>query len=154
VAAGPSGERTISADDFFISVYTTSLDPTEVLSEVRFPAPPADMAWSFMEVSRRHGDFAMVGAIAGLSVDRGRNQITNARLVYCGVGARPTRVPDAEKALIGQAPTDEAFAAASELVSNGVDPHDDLHASAAYRRSVAGAMARRTLKDAWEKLQS
>jgi aerobic carbon-monoxide dehydrogenase medium subunit len=153
VAAGPGGERSITADDFFVTVYTTSLESTEVLSEVRFPAPPADMAWSFMEVSRRHGDFAMVGAIAGLSVDRGRNMITNARLVYCGVGARPTRVADAEKALIGQTPSDEAFAAAGEVVSKGVDPHDDLHASAAYRRSVAGALARRTLKDAWGKLQ-
>jgi carbon-monoxide dehydrogenase medium subunit len=152
VAAGPSGPRVIPAADFFVSMYTTSLEPTEVLSEVRFPAAPPEMAWSFMEVSRRHGDFAMVGAIAGLAVDRARNVISAARLVYCGVGARPQRIEEAEKALQEQPPGEAAFAAAAALVSQGVDPHDDLHASAAYRRSVAGALTRRTLNQAWRKL--
>jgi carbon-monoxide dehydrogenase medium subunit len=152
VAAGVSGPRVIPAADFFVSMYTTSLAPTEVLSEVRFPAPPPNMAWSFMEVSRRHGDFAMVGAIAGLAVDRTRNAITAARLVYCGVGATPQRIVEAEQALQGQPPGEAAFADAAALVSQGVDPHDDLHASTAYRRSVAGALTRRTLNQAWSKL--
>jgi carbon-monoxide dehydrogenase medium subunit len=152
VAAGPDGPRVIPAADFFVSMYTTSLAPTEILSEMRIPAPPAEMAWSFMEVSRRHGDFAMVGAIAGLAVDRARNAITAARLVYCGVGPKPQRIVAAEEALQGQPPGEAAFAAAADLVSQGVDPHDDLHASAAYRRSVAGALTRRTLNQAWSKL--
>lgn len=152
VAAGPSGTRIIPADDFFVTMYTTSLEPTEILSEVRFPAPPAGMAWSCMEVSRRHGDFALVGAIAGLAVDRSRNAITAARLVYFGVGPRPLRIQEAEQALVGQPPGDAAFTAAAALVSEGVDPHDDLHASKAYRRSVAGVLARRTLAQAWSRL--
>jgi carbon-monoxide dehydrogenase medium subunit len=152
VAAGPGGERGIPAGEFFVDVYTTGLQPTEVLAEVRFPAPPAEMAWAFIEVSRRHGDFAMVGAVTGLAVDRARNVISAARLVYCGVGATPQRITEAEKVLIGQPPGEAAFAAAAALVSQGVDPHDDLHASAAYRRSVAGTLTRRGLAQALGKL--
>ncbi len=152
VVAGPGGQRVIPAAEFFVDVYTTSLQPTEILSEARFPAPPAEMAWSFLEVSRRHGDFAMVGAVTGLAIDRARNVITAARLVFCGVGPTPQRVAEAEKALVGQAPGEAAFAAAGALVSQGVDPHDDIHASAAYRRSVAGALTRRGLAQALAKL--
>jgi carbon-monoxide dehydrogenase medium subunit len=152
VAAGPDGQRIIPAREFFVDVYTTSLQPNEILAEVRFPAPPSDIAWSFMEVSRRHGDFAMVGAVTGLAVDRARNVITAARLVFCGVGATPQRVAEAEQALLGQTPGEAAFAAAAALVSQGVDPHADLHASAAYRRSVAGTLTKRGLAQALGKL--
>ncbi len=152
VAAGPSGQRVIPAANFFVDVYTTSLEPNEILSEVRFPAPPSDMAWVFLEVSRRHGDFAVVGAITGLAIDRARGVITSARLAFCGVGATPMRIAEAEKALIGQPPGEAAFAAAAALVSQGVDPHTDIHASAAYRRSVAGTLTRRGLAQALGKL--
>ncbi len=148
VAAGPHGQRLIAAADFFVDVYTTSLKPDEVLTEVRFPVLPADMVWSFLEVSRRHGDFAMVGAVTGIAVDQARNVITGARLVFCGVGATPRRVVEAENALLGQAPGEAAFAAAAALVSQGVDPHNDLHASVAYRRSVAGTLTKRGLAQA------
>jgi len=154
VATGPSGQRVMKAADFFVTFLTTSLEPTEVLSEVRFPAPSPEMAWSFMEVSRRHGDFALVGAIAGLTVDKGRGTISAARLVYFGVGPTPQRVENAERVLIGQPAGEPAFAAAGVLVSEALDPDDDLHASAAYRRSVAGALTRRALKQVWGKLQS
>ena len=84
----------------------------------------ADLFWAV------RGGGANFGAVTGLAVDRARNVISNARLVFCGVGGSPQRVVEAEKALIGQPPNEDAFAAAAALVSQGVDPHSDIHASA------------------------
>ncbi len=152
VATGVNGSRTIPSEEFFVSYFTTSLMPNEILTEVRFPAPPRNMAWSFLEVSRRHGDFALVGIVAGLNVDQSRNAVTETRLVYFGVGPTPMRLKEAEQALIGQPPGGSAFQAASEVVSQGLDPDNDVHASAEYRRSVAGTLTRRALDHAWRKL--
>jgi carbon-monoxide dehydrogenase medium subunit len=104
-----------------------------------------------MEVSRRHGDFALVGIIAGLSVETGA--ISDARIVHFGVGPTPTRATDAERMLLGAPPGDNAFGAAGDASTRSVDPPSDVHATAAYRRSVAGALTRRALQQAWEKLQ-
>ena len=152
VATGTNGTRTIPCGDFFVSYFTTSLLPNEILTEVRFPAPPEKMAWSFLEVSRRHGDFALVGVVTGLGIDQARKTISEARLVYFGVGPTPMRVKEAEQILIGQAPGEPTFQAASDAVSKGLDPDNDLHASAEYRRSVAGTLTRRSLLQAWQKL--
>jgi len=152
VATGPKGARTILSDSFFVSYFTTSLEPNEILTEVRFPGSPKGMAWSFLEISRRHGDFALAGVVAGLAVDPGRRSITGARLVCFGVGPTPVRVKEAEEALIGQPAGEKSFHAAAEIVSRGVDPDNDVHASADYRRSVAGTLVRRTLLQAWQKL--
>ncbi|HEX9878659.1 MAG TPA: xanthine dehydrogenase family protein subunit M [Candidatus Binatia bacterium] len=152
VATGPSGTRTIPASDFFVSYFTTSLGSNEILTEVRFPGPPQGMAWSFMEVSRRHGDFALVGAVTGLAVDSNRKAATAARLVYFGVGPTPIRVQEAEQALMGQPPGAAAFKAAADAVSRSLDPDNDLHASAEYRRAVAGTLTRRSLEQSWHKL--
>lgn len=151
-ATGPGGNRTIAAADFFAGYLTTALGPDEILAEARFPAPPTDMAWAFQEVSRRHGDFAMVGIVAGLALNAARDSITAARLAYFGVGPTPLRVREAEAALVGQRPGDDAFRAAGEIASQRVDPDNDIHATEAYRRSVAGALTRRKLRAAWQKL--
>jgi CO/xanthine dehydrogenase FAD-binding subunit len=151
VATGPKAARTISAGAFFLSYFTTVLEPNEILTEVRFPAPPKDMAWSVLEVSRRHGDFALAGIVAGLAVERERAVISRARLVYFGVGATPIRVEQAEMALIGQAPEEAAFDAAAQIARQAVDPSNDIHASEQYRRSVAATLTRRALRAAAEK---
>jgi carbon-monoxide dehydrogenase medium subunit len=152
VATGSHGVRSIAASEFYQGYLTTSLLTGEILTEVRFPAPPPDMAWSFLEVSRRHGDFALVGIIAGLSVDRARGTITGARIVHFGVAANPLRATEAERLLTGAQPGEEAFSAAGEAASSGADPPADVHASADYRRSVAGTLTRRALQQAWTKL--
>src|SRR4029434_7086809 len=94
--------RTVHAETFFQSFFTTALEANEILTEVRFPAPPKDDAWSVLEISRRHGDFAIAGIVAGLALKPNRQEIARARLVYFGVGPTPTRVKAAEDALIGQ----------------------------------------------------
>jgi aerobic carbon-monoxide dehydrogenase medium subunit len=154
VASGPNAARTISADAFFLSYFTTGLQPNEILTEVRFPATPKDMAWSVLEVSRRHGDFALVGIVAGLAVERERPVINHARLVYFGVGTTPMRVKEAEELLIGQAPEEAAFDAAAQIASQGVDPSNDIHATAEYRRAVTATLTRRALRAAMQKLRA
>ena len=152
VIAGPKSTRTVSSDSFFLSFFTTALQPNEILTEVRFPASPKEMAWSILEVSRRHGDFALVGIVAGLSLDQDRQVMTGARLVYFGVGPTPVRVKEAESALVGQRVAEAAFDAAAQIASEGIDPSNDIHATVEYRRAVAGTLTRRALRAAVQKL--
>jgi CO/xanthine dehydrogenase FAD-binding subunit len=152
VAASRSGRRAIPAEQFFVHYLTTSLQPTELLAEARFPAPPVDMAWSVLEVSRRHGDFALVGVVAGLSLDRPSNSISAARLAYFGVHPTPRRARDAERALVGQAPSDDVFRAAGELAAQGLDPDTDIHATVEYRKSVSAVLTVRALRQAMAKI--
>jgi aerobic carbon-monoxide dehydrogenase medium subunit len=154
VASGPRGVRTIAAADFYRGYLTTSLQTAEILTEVRIPAPPSGMAWSFIEVSRRHGDFALVGIVAGLSLDRARGTVLDARLVHFGVGPIPKRASEAERILLGAPPGEDAFRAAGEATSHDLDPDTDVHATADYRRAVAGALTRRALQQAWARLRS
>src|SRR5439155_26169532 len=93
--------RTVGTETFFHSFFTTALEANEILTEVRFPAPPKDSAWSVLEISRRHGDFAIAGIIAGLALEPDRQVIRRARLFYFGVGPTPIRVTAAESALVG-----------------------------------------------------
>ncbi|HTF93465.1 MAG TPA: xanthine dehydrogenase family protein subunit M [Verrucomicrobiae bacterium] len=147
------GMRSVGAETFFQSFFTTALAANEILTEVRFPAPPKDSAWSVLEISRRHGDFAIVGIVAGLALDPDRQVIAQARLVYFGVGPTPIRVKAAEDALIGQAAAEPAFEAAAQSAKQGIDPSNDIHASEEYRRAVAATLTKRALRAAVEKLR-
>ncbi len=144
--------RTVGAEAFFQSFFTTALEANEILTEVRFPAPPKDSVWSVLEISRRHGDFAIAGIVAGLALEPNRQIITRARLVYFGVGATPIRVKAAEEALIGQAASEAAFEAAAQSAKQGVDPSNDIHATEEYRRAVAATLTKRALRSALQKL--
>jgi aerobic carbon-monoxide dehydrogenase medium subunit len=144
--------RTVGAETFFQSFFTTALGANEILTEVRFPAPAKDSAWSVLEISRRHGDFAIAGIVAGLELERDRQVIRRARLVYFGVGATPVRVTAAEEALIGQAALEPAFEAAAQSARQGIDPSNDIHANEEYRRAVAATLTKRALRAALQKL--
>src|SRR4029077_2106601 len=144
--------RKVAAEDFFQSFFTTALEANEILTEVRFPVPPKDSAWSVLEISRRHGDSAMLGIVAGWALEPNRQIITRARLVYFGVGATPIRVKAAEEALIGQAASEAALEAAAQNAKQGVDPSNDIHATEEYRRAVAATLTKRALRSALQKL--
>lgn len=138
------GERILASEEFFVDVMTTVLKPAELLVEVRVPQTAPGTGWSFQEVSRRHGDFALMG-VAGLIALKGDGKIDKAKLVFTGVIPVVAR---AAETLIGQKPdsprlTDVASAAADEL-----DPESDIHASVEYRRDVGKALARRALEEA------
>jgi carbon-monoxide dehydrogenase medium subunit len=140
------GQRTLKPDQFFLTFLTTAIEPDELLVEIRLPAWPAQAGWSYQEISRRHGDFALVGVAVLLRL--ANNQIQEARLAFTGAGAAPIRAHDAERQLHGQLASEETFRAAAEQAAQALDPMDDVHAPAQYRRHVAKVLARRALQQA------
>jgi aerobic carbon-monoxide dehydrogenase medium subunit len=139
VARSVEGGRTIPAGEFFEFVFTTAMDPEELLVEVAFPALRPGEGWAFREFARRHGDFAVAGAGATLLLDDA-GRIVEARLAACGVSTTPVRLRAAEAALVGLAPDTEAFRAAGELARDAVTTVDDTAASADYRRHLLAGL--------------
>lgn len=147
-AVGPNGIRTIKAGDFFTTYLTTALEPTELLTEVRLPAQPERSGWSFLEISRRHGDFALAGVAVTLTLDAA-GKCSAARIVLFGVAPTPVRARDAEQLLIGESPGEQLFEQAGQQASAAIDePLSDVHAPAQYRRHVAQVLTRRALAEA------
>jgi carbon-monoxide dehydrogenase medium subunit len=144
---GPSGERTIGPAELFLGYLTTSLAPDELLTEVWLPPLPPRTGHAWLEYARRHGDFALAGVAAVLTLSPD-DTCSAARLVYTGVGPAPFDAHDAADLLVGQSPTPEAFAAAAERAAADCEPDSDLHASAAYRRHLVRGLTRRALEQA------
>jgi CO/xanthine dehydrogenase FAD-binding subunit len=149
VARSKDGQRTIAANDFFVAPLRTALASNELLTEVRIPIWPAGQGWSFMEVSPRAGDYALVGVAATLQVQDGVCRA--ARLVYSGVGPRPTRVAAAEQILLGQRANEATFRGAGEVAAGQVDPPSDFHATGDYRRDLVRVLTRRALMRALDR---
>jgi carbon-monoxide dehydrogenase medium subunit len=146
VVRGPSGERVVPAAEWFEGYLTTSRGPDELLVEVRFPAAAPGTGASFQEVARRHGDFAIVGLAASLTLSGG--VISDARLAFAGLSDVPVRAVDAEDLLVGESPSAELFDAAARRATGDIDPPADLHGSADYRKKVAATLVRRGLRAA------
>ena len=146
VVRSESGERVIPAAEWFEGYLTTSRRPEEILVEVRFPVAEPGTGVAFQEVARRHGDFAMVGVAASLTLADGT--ITDARLAFSGVADVPVRAVEAESLLRGQQPSAELFAEAARRAAEQLDPPADLHGSSDYRKKVAAALVRRGLQAA------
>jgi carbon-monoxide dehydrogenase medium subunit len=146
VVCGPSGERVIPAAEWFEGYLTTSRRPDELLVEVRFPAAKRGTGTSFQEVARRHGDFAIVGLAASLTLSDGA--ITDARLAFAGLSDVPVRAADTENLLVGERPSAELFDEAGRRATGDVDPPADLHGSSEYRKKVAATLVRRGLRAA------
>ena len=145
------GERWVPAEGFFASIFTTVLEPHELLVEVNLPAMPPRSGWSFQEVARRHGDYALVGAAAVVTMDD-RNRCQEAGLVFLSVGEKPMAAHQAVALLQGQTPAADLIAEAAEVAeSQDIDPGSDIHASADYRRQLARVLARRTLTRAFDR---
>lgn len=132
VARGPSGERRIPASEFFLGPFTTPLEPTELLTEIRLPSQ-AGQGWGFQKFTRRAIDWAMVG----VAVVGGRVGLVN-------MGGVPLRATATEEALASGADV----SAAAELAAEGTNPPDEPHATAAYRRHLARVLTRRALTQA------
>jgi aerobic carbon-monoxide dehydrogenase medium subunit len=144
---GKAGTRVVRAADFFQGALTTALAPDEIIVEVRLPPWPAGRRWGFQEFARRRGDFAMAAAAVFYDQD-GSGRARNSHVGAIGVADRPLRLAAVEAVLDGQ-PIDEATIARAEAAASAaVDPQDDIHASAAYRRALIGTMVERALKRA------
>ena len=144
---GKAGARTIKAKDFFQGALTTALKSDEIITEVHLPAWPAKRRFGFQEFARRRGDFAMAGIALYYDPDAA-GKAANAHIGVIGVGDHAHRLAKAEAALNGNT-VDEALAAkVGEAAAAEVEPQDDIHASAAYRRALTGTMAERALMSA------
>jgi aerobic carbon-monoxide dehydrogenase medium subunit len=141
---GPAGERVLEAGAFFRTPLTTALQPTELLTEVWFPATPRSAGSAWVEFARRHGDYALVGV--GAVVTLAGERIGEARLALTGVGGTPVRARDAEALLAGEPLTPRLLADAAVLVRRAIDPGGDIHATPEYRRHLAGVLAGRALR--------
>lgn len=144
---GPTGQRRIDAVDFFLSTFETALDDTELLLAVSFPPLDPRIGWCVDEVTRRHGDFAIVGVVVLLEpAEPGR--VRSSTVVLFGVGSRPYRSTAAEAVLSGAVITDEVLAAAADAAAAEIDPGSDIHATADDRRAMTRAVALRGLRTA------
>jgi aerobic carbon-monoxide dehydrogenase medium subunit len=143
-ARGPHGSRDISARDFFTSYLETTLDVDEVLTHVQVPAWHPGAGWSFVELSRRSGDFAIAGVAAIIVVVDGI--VRSARLAACGVASTPVRLVNSEAVLVGRQLDDTSIREAAEAATVGLEPPSDVHAPAAYRRQVTNVLVQRALR--------
>jgi aerobic carbon-monoxide dehydrogenase medium subunit len=144
---GKSGARVIKAADFFTGALTTALAADEIIIEVRLPAWPAARRWGFAEFARRRGDFAMAAAAVLYDQDS-RGGAINAHVGVIGVADRPLRLATVEALLNGQTVDAPTIAKAEAATVAAIDPPEDIHATAAYRRALAGTMVERALKQA------
>jgi carbon-monoxide dehydrogenase medium subunit len=147
-AQNTSGERWIEADDFFIGMFTTALEPDEILVEIELPFMPARTGWSFMEVAPRAGDYALMGVAAQVTL--GENGICeNAKLVYLNAGDGPVDAKDAAQSLVGEKPDDKSIEAAAMMASEKeITPYGNLHASPEFQSHLAKVLTRKALKQA------
>jgi len=149
VATGPRGRREIPSHEFFRGHLVSALQADELLVEVRFPPAPARTGAAFVEISRRRGDFALVGAGAQVSLSgSGDAVITDVRICLTGVSSTPHRATEAERLLTGHELSERLLEQAAEATTDALQPSTDLHATSSYRRHVAGEMLRRAVRRA------
>ena len=145
------GERVIPASEFFVGLLMTAMEPEELLVEIEIPSLPPRSGWSLQEVARRPHDFALVGVVAVITLDR-KERCENARLVYLSAGDGPISAPEAATLLRGEKITPDLIAAAADKAAvDEIDPGSDIHASAEFRRHLANVLTRRALEEAHQR---
>lgn len=147
-ARGPTGTRTIPIDEFFQGPFTTALEPTEILTEVRIADPGARAGGSYHKLERKVGDFATVGVAVHVSFSNG--SVANAGIALTGVGAMNLRAEAAEQALVGQALDGQAVSAAARLAAEAARPRTDVRGTEEYKRNVVRVFTERGLRQAAE----
>lgn len=145
------GERWVAAEDFFVSLFTTVLEPDELLVEASIPPMPPRSGWSLQEVARRPHDFALMGVAAVVTLNE-KGVCDGARLVFISAGDRPIAAERAAESLKGQAPSSKVMEEAAEIASmQEIDPSSDIHATAEFRRHLANVLTRRALEQAFQR---
>ena len=147
--ASVSSTRALAARDFFLDALTVDLAAGEIITEIVLPKLPPRTGWGFAEVARRHGDFALAAAAATLSI--AADTIIEAHIALTGIGRTALRVAAAENLLAGQTLTADISNQVVEAVRAAIEPDTDLHASADYRRHLAGVLTSRALAAAWRR---
>lgn len=143
-ATGRDGVRTIPVEEFFVGFLSTTLEDDELITGVKIPLPAAGTRFAFLEVARRHGDFALVGVAAVLEVEGGT--VRRARIALSGVADRPVLATEAAQVLIGSDPTDPSVCEeAGHAAASVLRPPSDVHGSGDYRAQVASVLIRRAV---------
>jgi aerobic carbon-monoxide dehydrogenase medium subunit len=146
VARRPDGERTIPIDDFFLGPFTTALEPTEIVTEVRVPDPGERAGGTYLKLERKVGDFATVGVAVNASFSNG--SVNRAGIALTGVGPTNLRAEAAERALAGSALDDDAIAEAARLAAEAAQPRTDVRGSEDYKRNAVRVLVARGLRKA------
>jgi aerobic carbon-monoxide dehydrogenase medium subunit len=148
-----SGTKQIAASDFFVGTWTTLLEADELLSAIRFPMWSGRCGFAIEEVARRHGDFALTGAVCAVALDD-KGLVQRASITLLGMGSTPLRAAAAEAALTGTAGDATALTEIAQLAVADLDPPEDIHASSRYRRSVGAHVVGIALARALEEARS
>lgn len=146
VATSVRGQRVIPASEFFRTVFTTALEPDEILSSVRLPLLGKSARAGFVEFSRRAGDFAIVAAMAVLQLEGSR--VSAARIGIGGVEGTPLRATTAEGLLVGEEPDRSLIAEAAACAAENSSPMEDIHGSVEYRKDLVRVLVRRAIEAA------
>jgi carbon-monoxide dehydrogenase medium subunit len=150
VARGSSGERTIPIADFIVGTFTNALEPGEMVTEVRVPVDGPRSGGAYLKLERKVGDYATVGVAAHLELDQAGERISAAGIALTSVAPANVKATEAERLLVGQAPSAELFAEAAEAAAAAADPKDDVRGSADFKRQVVRVYVRRALEKAAE----
>ncbi len=146
VAKSRRGERTIPVTELFVDLFTSALEPDELLTQVRVPRYTGPAGGSYLKLERKVGDYATVGVAVHMQLDGGR--IGQAGIGLTGVGTKNIKATQAEAVLVGQEPSDDLFAEAGELAAAAADPRTDVRGTADFKRSLVRTYVRRGLSQA------
>jgi len=147
VATGPKGQRQIPIEDFFPALFTTALEPEEILTEIRIPLPPPQSGGAYLKLERKVGDFATAGVAVQITLDDA-DVCKSAGLGLTNVGLTPIKAKQAESYLVGKKLDDATIAHAAELAASESQPMDDIRGSADYKRDLVRVLTARALATA------
>ena len=150
VATGPKGERTIPIEQFFRGLFTTALEPDEILTEIRIPVPGPRTAGAYVKLERKVGDYATAAAAAQLTLDAS-GAVQKVGLALTNVGPTPIHAVEAAKYLVGKKPDAQALGETGRLAAQAATPNADRRGSVEYKREMARVLATRALKRAAER---
>ena len=150
VATSSRGDRVISADDFFIDLFTTALAPDEILTEIRIPALGSNTGAAYAKMANKASHYAIVGVAAVVSVNDSGN-CASARIGVTGAGASASRASESESRLVGSSLDDAAIFSAAGHAADGIELNEDIHASAEYREHLTKVFALRAIRSAVER---
>jgi carbon-monoxide dehydrogenase medium subunit len=146
--AGTTGARDVPWREFFVTYLTSCLEPGEILTGVTLALAPPAAGWSFHEIARRHGDFALAGCATLVELDANGAAIARARVALFGVDATPVRLLDDEPAFSGRRPADSAIDDIAAAAAAKLEPATDVHGSSAFRRDIARSLIANGVRNA------
>ena len=150
VATGPKGKREIRIDDFFPGLFTTALEPEEILTEIRIPLPPPRSGGAYLKLERKVGDFATAGVAVQISLDDA-GVCTRAGIGLTNVGLTPIKAKQAEAVLAGTKLDEATIQKAAEMAASESQPMDDIRGSAEYKRDLIRVLTARALTRALDR---